>query len=125
MPSPFVDSYSQLILAELERRQLFVVPLDNERRWYRYHHLFADLLRARLREASSAEAVAELHRRTSAWYEGQVLVVEAVHHALAAEDWEQAGRLIEAHGAHCPSRAGPASSAIVRKHQERASIASG
>jgi LuxR family maltose regulon positive regulatory protein len=75
-----------------------VVPLDDERRWYRYHHLFADLLRARLREGVSAEAVAGLHRRASAWYAGQGLVVEAVQHALAAHDWEPAAHLIKKHG---------------------------
>jgi LuxR family transcriptional regulator, maltose regulon positive regulatory protein len=94
------DSYSQLILAELERRQLFLVPLDDERRWYRYHHLFADLLRARLRQGVSADAVAALHRRASAWYEAQGLVTEAVHHALAAHDWERAARLLEQHSLH-------------------------
>jgi LuxR family maltose regulon positive regulatory protein len=95
-PSP--QAYSQLILAELERRQLFVVPLDDERRWYRYHHLFAELLRARLQQGISAEAMAALHRRASTWYEAQGLVLETVQHALAGQDWERAARLIEEHG---------------------------
>jgi LuxR family maltose regulon positive regulatory protein len=94
------DSYSQLILAELERRQLFLVPLDDERRWYRYHHLFADLLGARLRQGVNADAVAALHCRASTWYEAQGLVIEAVHHALAAHDWERAARLLEQHSLH-------------------------
>jgi LuxR family maltose regulon positive regulatory protein len=96
--SSFGESYSQLVLAELERRQLFLVPLDDERRWYRYHHLFADLLRARLREGGSADGVAALHRRASAWYAGQRLVVEAVQHALAGVDWQTAARLVKKHG---------------------------
>jgi LuxR family transcriptional regulator, maltose regulon positive regulatory protein len=94
-PSSFVDSYSQMILAELERRQLFIVPLDDERHWYRYHHLFADLLRARLRHGVGAEAVAALHRRASAWYEAQGLIEEAIQHALAAGAPEEAARLVE------------------------------
>jgi LuxR family transcriptional regulator, maltose regulon positive regulatory protein len=92
------ESYSQLILDELERRQLFIVPLDDERHWYRYHHLFADLLRARLREGGSADGVAALHRRASIWYVEQGLVVEAVQHSLAAHEWEPAARLIKKHG---------------------------
>jgi len=93
-----VDSYSQLILADLKRRQLLIVSLDEDRRWYRYHHLFAELLRERLREGVSAEAVAMLHRRASAWYETQGLVTDAIQHALAAQDWERAARLIEEYG---------------------------
>jgi LuxR family transcriptional regulator, maltose regulon positive regulatory protein len=93
------DSFSQVVLEELERANLFVVPLDDEQRWYRYHHLFGEMLRERLLSGASAAAVARLHRRASAWYEGQGLVVEAVQHALAAQDWEPAARLIEDHGA--------------------------
>src|SRR5207237_7849498 len=83
---------------------------DNERRWYRYHHLFADLLRQRLRQhllqsvASSAgtgeagRAVDELHQRASQWYEDNGLEIEAFHHAAAANDVERAERLIEGEG---------------------------
>jgi LuxR family maltose regulon positive regulatory protein len=97
-PPASPQAYSQLILAELERRQLFLAPLDDQRHWYGYHQLFADLLRARLREGGSANEVAALHRRASAWYAGQGLVVEAVQHALAAHEWEPAARLIKKHG---------------------------
>jgi len=89
------QAYSQLILAELKRRQLLIVSLDDDRRWYRYHHLFAELLRARLREGVSADAVAALHSRASAWYAAQGLVRDAVQHALAAQDWERAAQLVE------------------------------
>ena len=90
--------YSQAVLEELERANLFIVPLDGERRWYRYHHLFAQVLCERLTSGTSTEAVAMLHRRASTWFEQQGHVEEAVQHALAAQDWERAIHLIEAHG---------------------------
>lgn len=89
------DAYSQIMLEELERRQLFLLALDGERYWYRYHHLFADLLRARLEQGIGAERVAVLHGRASRWYEAQELIDEAIHHALAAGAPEQAARMVE------------------------------
>lgn len=89
---------SQLLLEELERANLFVVPLDDERHWYRYHHLFAEVLRQRLLHSTSADSVASLHRCASIWYERQGLVVEAVQHALTAADSERLAHLIEQHG---------------------------
>jgi LuxR family maltose regulon positive regulatory protein len=91
-------AYSQLILDQLERDNLFVVSLDNERQWYRYHHLFADVLRHRLASGVSAETVASLHRRASVWFEQQGLVAEAVHHALTVADDVRVADLIEQHG---------------------------
>lgn len=97
----------QETLTHLEQANLFIVPLDNERRWYRYHHLFADLLRQRLHHGASSSAsstgdermgVAELHIRASAWYENNGLDIEAFHHATAANDDERAERLIEGKG---------------------------
>ena len=87
---------SQGMLEALERANLFVVSLDDERRWYRYHHLFAEVLRTRLQQLSP-DLVPELHRRASAWYEQHGLFAEAVQHALAAADIEHAVRLIEQH----------------------------
>ena len=84
----------QAMLEKLERLNLFTVPLDHHRRWYRYHHLFADLLRDRLRQ-TQPERVSELHRRASEWYEREGLAVEAFQHALAAGDLERAVRLVE------------------------------
>jgi LuxR family maltose regulon positive regulatory protein len=92
------ESYSQIVLDQLERANLFVVPLDDERRWYRYHHLFADVLRHRLSNALSSETVASLHRRASVWYEHQGLVAEAVQHAQLASDGARVAALIEQHG---------------------------
>jgi LuxR family transcriptional regulator, maltose regulon positive regulatory protein len=83
----------QAMLERLEHANLFVVPLDDERRWYRYHHLFADVLHARLREAG-VERPSELHRRASAWFELQDLAQEAIEHTLAAADWQRATRLL-------------------------------
>jgi LuxR family transcriptional regulator, maltose regulon positive regulatory protein len=91
----------QATLEDLERANLFLIPLDNERRWYRYHHLFADLLRLRLPQSISSSPtdaqsqVNELHIRASAWYEDQGFTMEAFHHAAAANDVEHAERLIE------------------------------
>ena len=95
---------AQAMLEQLERSNLFLVPLDDERRWYRYHQLFADLLRQRLHQRSTAspgEAEGEvpaLHRRASQWYEDQGLELEAFHHVVAAQDVERAARLIAGKG---------------------------
>jgi LuxR family maltose regulon positive regulatory protein len=86
----------QETLKYLERANLFIVPLDNERRWYRYHHLFAELLRQRLYQ--SVNTAAELHIRASIWYEDNGFEVEAFHHAVSANDIERAARLVEGAG---------------------------
>jgi LuxR family maltose regulon positive regulatory protein len=90
------DSYSRLILDELERANLFLIPLDEERRWYRYHHLFADLLRHRLGQ-EHPDAVAELHGRAARWFAQQGMVAEAVEHGLAASDIDLVVDLLSAH----------------------------
>ena len=82
------------MLEDLERGNLFLVPLDTQRSWYRYHHLFADVLQARLL-AEHADEVPGLHQRASAWYASHDLVEDAVRHALAAEDFDRAARLME------------------------------
>ncbi len=86
----------QATLDYLEHANLFLIPLDTERRWYRYHQLFADLLRQRLPATltGSSLRVAELHCRASAWYEEQGMELDAFHHAAAAEDFPRAERLI-------------------------------
>ncbi|HSK65720.1 MAG TPA: LuxR C-terminal-related transcriptional regulator, partial [Anaerolineales bacterium] len=94
---------AQKTLEYLERANLFIVPLDNERRWYRYHHLFVDLLRQRLHQSTDSTrdekaSVAELHLRASHWYEDHGLELEAFHQAAAANDIERAERLIEGDG---------------------------
>jgi LuxR family maltose regulon positive regulatory protein len=89
---------SQAILLNLERGHLFIVPLDEERHWYRYEHLFADLLRHQCQSVYGAEQVVALHRRASQWYENNNLPDEAIHHALEAKDWHRAMRLVDAHG---------------------------
>jgi LuxR family maltose regulon positive regulatory protein len=85
---------SQAMLEALERANLFVVALDDERSWYRYHHLFAEVLHRHLEQAEPA-LLPVLHRRASAWYEQYELPAEAVQHALAVPDAELAARLIE------------------------------
>jgi LuxR family maltose regulon positive regulatory protein len=86
----------QATLEQVERANLFLVPLDETRRWWRYHRLFAELLRARL-ERAQPDRVAALHRHAVAWLEDHGLVDEAVHHALAAGEADWAARLVEQH----------------------------
>jgi LuxR family maltose regulon positive regulatory protein len=101
--SPFLDSRE--VLEYLERSGLFVIPLDNRRHWYRYHRLFADLLRSRLQALPEPLAAAEeengeiagLHLRASVWYEEEGLIAEAMDHALAATDYVRAADLFERH----------------------------
>jgi LuxR family maltose regulon positive regulatory protein len=83
------------MLATLDRDNLFLVPLDDQRRWYRYHHLFADMLQARLLDELPGETP-ELHRRASAWHEQDGDIGAAIEHALAAGDAERAAGLVEA-----------------------------
>jgi LuxR family maltose regulon positive regulatory protein len=87
----------QATLEMLERANLFIVPLDEERRWYRYHHLFRDLLRQRLNQILP-EQVSTLHRLAGKWFEDQDLAAEALNHLFAAGDYEMAGRLVEQMG---------------------------
>ncbi len=87
---------SQAMLTGIERAGLFVVPLDEERGWWRYHHLFADLLRARL-QAEQPSRVQALHRAAAAWCEEHDMADDAVRHALAAGDAAWAARLVERH----------------------------
>ncbi len=87
---------SQRVLETIERANLFLVPLDEVRGWWRYHHLFADLLRARLQQERPAR-MAELHRNAAGWCERNGLIDDAVQHALDAGDAAWAARLIEQH----------------------------
>jgi LuxR family transcriptional regulator, maltose regulon positive regulatory protein len=89
-------SGSARILAELERSNLFLVPLDNRREWYRYHHLFGELLQHELALTSPGD-VAELHRRAAAWHLAEGSVDDAVRHAVGAGDLDQAADLIAEH----------------------------
>ena len=102
--TPDGASDSQAILAQLERSNLFLTPLDDERRWYRYHHLFADLVSSILRQRRSEEQVRELHRRASQWHQASGSLDEAMVHAMAAHDFEQAASMIEENIASMLSR---------------------
>jgi LuxR family maltose regulon positive regulatory protein len=96
-------SSGQAILEYLDRANLFVVPLDDERQWYRYHHLFRELLRARLQASSppvspplgGTEIIRALHRRATTWCDQNRLPADAVHHALAAQDYDTAADIVE------------------------------
>jgi LuxR family maltose regulon positive regulatory protein len=85
----------QTTLEYLEHANLFIVPLDNERRWYRYHHLFGDLLRKRLGTSLASEKISELHIRASEWDENNDLMLDAFRHAAEANAVERAVRLME------------------------------
>ncbi len=87
----------QACLEWIQRSNLFVIALDLQQEWYRYHHLFQEMLRQRLGERLGADEVTCLHRRAASWLAGNGLIDEALHHALAAGDLEQAARLME-HG---------------------------
>ena len=87
------DDGSQM-LTTLQRANLFLVALDDQREWYRYHHLFADVLRARLL-AEQPDLVLQLHQRASRWYERHDLAEEAIRHALEARDFDRAAYLME------------------------------
>jgi LuxR family transcriptional regulator, maltose regulon positive regulatory protein len=97
-----LSATGQETLEYLERANLFIIPLDHERRWYRYHHLFADLLRQRLRQSVTTRegnrSVAELHILASIWFEANALMLEAFHHAACAQDVQRAARLAEGEG---------------------------
>lgn len=92
------DGAGDSTLRVIERANLFIVPLDTERRWYRYHRLFRDLLRQRLGQGLSPGATAALHLRASEWYEHNGQLLEAFRHATAAGDVERAARLIDSEG---------------------------
>lgn len=84
---------SQSILEYLERSNLFIIPLDHERTWYRYHHLFAELLQHQLRLLGEPSEDS-LHQRASQWYQTHGFIADAIHHAVAASDWDRAVGLI-------------------------------
>jgi LuxR family maltose regulon positive regulatory protein len=95
----------QATLEAIERANLFIVPLDDQRCWYRYHHLFGELLQQRLPQeaAMDAGAIATLHLRASGWYEAQGLMLEALHHSAAAADPARVAALAERAWAHMDS----------------------
>ena len=94
----------QEMLAYLDQANLFVIPLDQERQWYRYHHLFADLLRQRLQNKYSKNledknfSIHQLHNRASKWYEAHGFLLEAFQHAISANDMDSAERLLAGDG---------------------------
>jgi LuxR family maltose regulon positive regulatory protein len=104
LKSPISPTSSQKTLEQLEAANLFIIPLDDERRWYRYHHLFAELLRSRLQNHLSSSEIVTLHHRAADWFEQQGLVAEAMRHALTAADAARSARLLEQHARTLISR---------------------
>jgi LuxR family transcriptional regulator, maltose regulon positive regulatory protein len=78
----------------VERANLFIIPLDNRQEWYRYHHLFQDLLQMRLRSGPEADLAASLHQKAAKWFVEHGSIDEAIYHALQANDFDLAGRLM-------------------------------
>ena len=87
----------QAMLEALEAMNLFVIPLDDRRQWYRYHHLFADVVNLRLKHLFP-QLLPELHRRASQWYEQNAMISEATHHAIVAGNQARAAQLVEQNG---------------------------
>lgn len=87
----------QTMLEALEAMNLFVIPLDDRRQWYRYHHLFADVVNLRLKHLFPQQ-LPELHRRASQWYEQNSMISEATHHAIMAGNHARAAQLVEQNG---------------------------
>jgi len=85
---------SQTILNQLVEKNLFIISLDNQQQWYRYHHLFADLLRKRINNLAPDKSD-ELNRKASRWYEKQGMIDDAIQHALNAKDYQKAAELVE------------------------------
>src|SRR6185295_3030643 len=88
------DERSKRLLSEIERANLFLVPLDERREWFRYHHVFREVLRRELADTCSAEYVAELHARAGAWFAEDGDVSAALSHLLAGEREADAADLI-------------------------------
>ncbi len=86
---------SQQTLEYLDQANLFLIPLDDKRRWYRYHHLFADCLQEHLRKTVDEDSIADLHRRASEWYMAHDYPTDAVNHALTAGDTARVAHLVE------------------------------
>ena len=91
-------SDAKTVLDALHHANVFIIPLDDRGRWFRYHHLFADLLQSRLQQTYSQAEINALHGRSAAWFEDHGYYVEAVHHALAAKDDAKAAALVDKHG---------------------------
>ena len=90
-------SDGQRMLEQIERGNLFLVPLDDERNWYRYHHLFREMLRKRLQQVTADDDINPLHRRASEWFAQNNLYHDAIPHALAGQDYVWAGQLLESY----------------------------
>ena len=102
LSGPLCDSVTsssdgRLQLEHLERNNLFLIPLDDQGYWFRYHHLFGDMLKHQLMQATP-DLVSELHQRASRWFAAEGLIDEAVSHALAAKDFEMAASILENSG---------------------------
>lgn len=113
-------SDSRATIDEMERTNMFILGLDNQRVWHRYHHIFTSLLKGRLR-SMQPELVKVLHRRASLWFSRNDLIAEAINHAIAGEDFEVAADLMEQHGRTLFSH-GRINTALAWAHQLPASL---
>ena len=92
-----IDLHGEIFIEWLRKTNLFVIPLDDEGEWYRYHHLFRDFLQGELERRSDAKEISDLHARASSWYSNAGMVEKALHHALSAGDEKKAVELVSRH----------------------------
>ncbi len=95
MDAPITPAQSQTLLEQIERSQLFLIPLDDQRHWYRYHHLFQKMLYAHMQLYQSPQEIEQLRRRAAKWLEGEGLFDEAIEQLTILQDWANAARLVE------------------------------
>lgn len=99
---------SRLLIEQIERMNLFVIPLDDQRQWYRFHHLFADALRERLKNGAAPAQLSALYTRASQWCESEGLIVEAINYAIRSGDSNRTADLLERYGDIMTMQRGPA-----------------
>jgi LuxR family maltose regulon positive regulatory protein len=116
------SSYSQVLIEQLEKMNLFIIPLDDKRHWFRFHHLFADVLRGYLSSGASYEQQTYLYERASQWCESHHLIIEALDYAFRGKDTNRAADLLERHADSIVMQNGPSATLDWMAKLPRASL---